>query len=219
MTLPRLRPTPLIYKEDWEIDPRLVPFGATRPELVEVARAVVAARADAVENDPATAEGQFAYIFGTRSTRTLWRRKGWLLHREENIESVKHPKLDWKIVYQSVDIAASIPNSPRAVSGKGSGADRLIDMGQGALFTPEQLAAGNASKFTPLNSGVWFYCVSVDGDDVRAELSLPVGVSGNNFDGFIERIFIIRGGEWPELAVRPLPQGGAAEFEPVVTRK
>jgi hypothetical protein len=219
MPIPRPRPAPLLYKEDWEIDARLLPFEVTRTELIEVARAVVAARADAVENDPVAAEGQFAYIFGTRSTRTLWRRKGWLLHREENIEAVKHPKIDLKVIYQSVDLAAHVAHDPRAVSGKGSGADRLIDTGQGSLFTAEQLAAGHGSKFTPLNSGAWFYCVSVDGDDVRAELSLPIRISGNNFDGFIERIFIVRGGEWSEFAVRPLPQGGPTEFEPVVTRK
>jgi hypothetical protein len=214
-----IRPQTLIYKEDWEIDSRLVPFEATRPELVEIARAVVGARADAVENDPLTAEGQFAYIFGTRYTRALWRKKRWLLHREENIEAVKHPSRDWKIIYQSVDLAASLIHEPRAISGKGSGADRLIDTAQGTLFTPEQLAAGNASKLTPMNSGAWFYCVSVDGDDVRAELSLPFGVGGGNFDGFIERIFIIRDGEWPTLKVMPLPKDGPTEFEPVVTRK
>src|ERR1700716_1220832 len=107
MPLARSYPAPLIFAEDWEIDSRLVPFGVTRPELVEVARAVAGARADAVDNDPVTAEGQFAYISGTRNTRALCRRKGWLLHREENIESVKHPKRDWKIIYQSVDVAAS----------------------------------------------------------------------------------------------------------------
>lgn len=219
MPLHRIHPAPLIYTEDSEIDKRLVPFEVTRPELVEVARAVAGARADAVDNDPVTAEGQFAYIFGTRYTRAVWRRKGWLLHREEGIESVKHPKRDWKIIYQSVDIAASLIPEPRAISGKGAGADRLIDTAQGSLFTPEQLAAWNASRWTPMNSGAWFYCVSVNGDDVRAELSLPIGVGGGNFEGFIERIFIIRDGEWPELAMMPLPEGGPTEFEPVVTRK
>src|ERR1700730_11841933 len=111
----RIHPAPLIYTEDWEIDKRLVPFEVTRPELVEVARAVAGARADAVDNDPVTAEGQFAYIFGTRYTRAAWRRKGWLLHRKEGIEAVKHPKRDWKVIYQSVDIAASLIDSPRAI--------------------------------------------------------------------------------------------------------
>jgi hypothetical protein len=213
-SLPRRRPTSLIYKEDWDIDARLVHFQVTRPELVEVARAVVGARADAVDNDPLSAEGQFAYIFGTRSTRALWRAKGWLLHRSENIESVRHPKLDWLVTYQSVDLAASLTYEPKAVSGKGAGADRFI-ANQGELFPTDE----SASEFKPENLGAWFYCVSVNGEDVRAELSRPLGVGSGNFDGFYERIFIIREGEWPGLSVMPLPEGGATEFEPVVTRK
>lgn len=210
------RPSPLIYKEDWEIDPRLVPFDVTRAELVEVARAVVGARADTVDNDPLSAEGQFAYIFGTRSTRALWRTKGWLLHRAENIESVKHPKVDWLVTYQSVDLAAGLIHGPRAISGKGEGAGRFIDAAQGDLFASEEAAP---SIFKPENLGAWFFCVSVNGDDVRAELSRPLRVSGGNFDGFIERIFIIRGGEWPKLSVLPIPDGGPADFEPAVSRK
>jgi hypothetical protein len=178
---------------------------------------VVGARADAVDNDPLSTEGQFAYIFGTRSTRALWRRKGWLLHRAENIESVRHPKLDWLVTYQSVDLAASLPHWPRAISGKGAGADRFIDAAQGDLFAREE--SEKTLRFKPENLGAWFYCVSVNGDDVCAELSRPIGVGSGNFEGFIERIFIIRDGEWPKLSVIPLPEGGATEFEPVVTRR
>jgi hypothetical protein len=214
--LPRIYPAPLIYKEDWEIDARLVPFGVTRAELAEIARAVAGARADSVDNDPLSAEGQFAYIFGTRYTRALWRRKGWLLHRAENIESVRHPKFDWLVTYQSVELAASVLPEPRAISGKGAGADRFIDAAQGDLFGSDET---KPSSFKPENLGAWFYCVSVNGDDVRAELSRPIGVGGGNFEGFIERIFIIRDGEWTKLSVMPLTEGGPTEFEPIVTRK
>src|SRR5229473_2868268 len=96
-----------IYAEEWEVDARLKPFGVTRRELVEVARGVVGARADAVENDPVTAAGLFAYIFGTRFLRSLFRTKGWLIHRKENIEAVRHPDRDLRVIYQSVDLAAS----------------------------------------------------------------------------------------------------------------
>jgi hypothetical protein len=214
--LPRIYPSPRLYREDWEIDARLVPFEVTRRELVEIARAVAGARADAVDNDPLSAEGQFAYIFGTRATRALWRQKGWVLHRAENIESVRHPKLDWLVTYQSVDVAASTLQWPRAISGKGAGANRFIDAAQGDLFGDE--SAGRSS-FKSENLGAWFFCVSVSGGDVRAELSRPIGVAGGNFEGFIERIFVIRHGEWPELCVTRLPAGDPAEFEPIITRK
>jgi hypothetical protein len=215
--LPKVYPPPLVYAEDSEIDARLLPFEATRAELVEVARIVAAARADTVDDDPLSAEGLFAYILGTRSTRALWRRKGWFLHRAENIESVRHPKFDWTVTYQSVDIAASLTNPPRAISGKGAGADRFIDAAQGDLLS--SIEPKRESRFKAENLGAWFFCVAVNGDDVRAELSRPIGIGSNNFEGFIERIFIIRSGEWPTLAVMPLPEGGATEFEPVVTRK
>jgi hypothetical protein len=210
-------PPCLIYKDDWEIDARLVPFAVTRPELVEIAKGVLGARSESVENDPVTAEGQFAYIYGTRYMRTAWRRKGWLLWRENNIESVRHPKIDWKVVYQNVDIAAATEHDPRAVSGKKSGSERLLDLAQGSLFPPAKLEGKSIFKAT--NSGVWFFCVSVNGDDVRAELSLPLRVADGNFSGFVERIFIVRGGEWPELVRSPLPETAPTDFEPVVTRK
>lgn len=217
MSVARRYPTCLVYSEDWEIDARLVPFQVTRSELVEVARGVLGARSEAVENDPATAEGQFAYIYGTRYVRAAWRRKGWLLYRENNIESVRHPQIDWKVVYQNVDIAATRAHEPKAVSGKKAGSERLLDLAQGSLFPPEQLEGKAAFKAT--NSGVWFFCVSVNGDDVRAELSLPLGVAHGNFSGFAERIFIVRGGEWPELVKTPIPDSEPTDFEPVVTRK
>ncbi|OJY38677.1 MAG: hypothetical protein BGP06_09420 [Rhizobiales bacterium 65-9] len=205
-----------VYAEDWEIDSRLVPFGVTRAELLEITRAVVAARSDAVADDPASAEGLFAYIYGTRGVRRVFRAKGWIRHRHENIESVRHPDRPLQIVYQSVDLASSNIHTPLAVSGKGSGADRIIDEGQGCLFVDEKSAT---SPFDPINSGVWFFCVSVNGDDVRAELSLPAGVSGGNFNGFIERIFIIRDGEWAGIHVTESGGLDPTEFEPVVSRK
>lgn len=66
---------------------------------------------------------------------------------------------------------------------------------------------------------MWFFCVSVVGDDVRAELSLPSGVSGGNFKDFIERIFIVKKGEWENIRLRTGEDSDAVDFEPVVVRK
>lgn len=208
------------YREPWDIDSRLVPFGATREEFWRVVAGVVGARADAVENDPATAEGQFAYIYGTRFLRSLLRTKGYLLYREDNVEGVQHPDRNLKIIYQSVDLAASWLHNPRPVSAKRSGSERIVDSAQGSLFTPEELSSAQAITFEPINTGVWYFCVSVDGDDVRAELSLPSTIENGVFGQFIERIFIIGGGEWGDLAKKLRPDDvPPAEFEPVVTRK
>lgn len=209
-----------IYSENSEIDLRLRAFDVSRNELVAVAQAVVAARADTTDNDPATAEGQLAYIYGTRATRALWRTKKWLLHRQENIEAVSHPEKPLRVIYQSVDLAASKTYRPRPISGKGSGSDRVISDAQGSLFKEEELAANAEIKLGKIDSGVWYFCVSVSSDDVRAELSLPSGISEGNFEDFIERIFVIREGEWSDLASKyDTGDTSAVSFEPVVTRK
>lgn len=204
-----------IFAVDWDVDQRLIPFGVMRSELLTIVRAVVAARADAVEDDPLTAEGQFAYIFGTRGTRRVFCAKGYLRHRHENIESVRHPDRPLKIVYQSVDLAGSHSHTPKAISGKGSGSDRVIDAAQGSLFPSED----KPRVVAQIDTGIWYFCVSVHGDDVRAELSLPIGIANGNFEGFIERIFVVRDGEWGQLDQQEASDTDPAEFEPVISRK
>jgi hypothetical protein len=208
-----------IYAEDWEVAARLQPFGVTREELIRVVQEVVAARADAVDDDPLGAAGQFAYIYGTRHLRGLLRPKKWLRYREENIEAVRHPDRNLKIVYQSVDFAALRSHEPRAVSGKGAGADRVIDSAQGRLFTDDELDRLNPSTIKAINTGIWFFCVSVDGDNICAELSLPHSIGGRNFRRFLERIFIVKSGEWPSLKVVPGTPDDIFEVEPKITRK
>ena len=208
-----------IYTEEAEIDLRLAAFGVSRQELLHVVMQVVAAKADTTDDDPVSAGGQFAYIHGTRNLRALFKRKKWLLHREQNIESVKHPDRPWHAVYQNVDLAAYEHRPPQAISGKGAGADRAIHAGQGFLFSREQLAASEPiHPDVPIDSGVWFFCVSVDGDDVRAELSLPSAIEGGNFKGFLERIFIVGDGEWQKPKIVPVADD-VVEFEPKVTRR
>lgn len=198
-----------------DADSRLQPFGVTKEALQDIVKMVVAARADAVPDDPLSAEGQFAYIFGTRGVRQAFRAAGWIRHREENIEAVRHPDRPLRVVYQSVDLAGSLSHLPRAVSGKGSGADRAIDGAQGSLF-PDDAAP---VLMAPIDTGVWFFCVSVNGDDVRAELSLPSGISNGNFAGFLERIFIVGQGEWQSLVPAEGEGSEPAEFEPIISRK
>jgi len=208
----------LIRSDDASVDERLRDtFGVSRLELIQIVKEVVGARADAVENDPVTAAGQFAYIHGTRNLRALFRSRGWELTRKDNIELVKHPDRNLMIGYQSVDLAASEMHSPRAISGKGVGSERAIDAAQTSLFSgADWLPAMDTT--VPINAGLWSFCVSVDGDEVRAELSLSSGISGGNFKGFIERIFIVKNGDWAQIMV--LARGDeAADFEPVVTRK
>lgn len=212
-----------IYTTDWEVDERLASvFKTTRDEWIHVVREVVGARADSVEDDPRTTPGQFAYIHGTRNVRGLLRSKGWLNFRHENIEAVEHPERDLKVIYQNVDIASAI-RDPRPISSKRSGSERFIDEYCGSLFSEEELRAMTGTHTGGITTGAWYFCVSVNEEDVRAELSLPTGVIGGNFAGFAERIFILRPGDWSKMIEKDHSGSGsgpdAADFEPIVKRK
>lgn len=208
-----------VLRDVEDVRSRLAEFGVTLEELVEIVRGVVAARADATADDPASAEGLFAYIFGTRYLRQVFRSHGWLSHSENNVEGVRHPDRQLKVIYQSVDRAGDASHTPQAVSGKGSGADRIISANQGRLFAELEEVATISSAVDELKFGVWFFCVSVEGDDVRAELSMPTGVEGGNFEGFSERIFILGHGDWA-AAVAPLDDADdGVDIEPSVSRR
>lgn len=86
-------------------------------------------------------------------------------------------------------------------------------MGQGELW-PE-LRARELSK---ANAANWYLFVYADGDDVRAELSYPMAIEGDQFHGFNERILLVGKGEWQGIDIAPddldLP-----DFDVSVTRK
>lgn len=206
-----------IYATEHEIDTRLVRFNATRAELIEVAKQIVAARADAILVDPLSAPGLLSYIYGTRHLRLLFMRKGWGIDRKENVESVVSPS-GVRIVFQNVDEACSLFQAPKAISAKGPASHRMIDVAQGRLFGPGELPETIPPKaIEGLNSSAWYFCMSFDDDDIKAELSLPASVKGSNFFGFIERIFIITGGDWGSAPAERDDE--PVEGLPVVTRR
>ena len=109
-----------IVSEDWEIESRLRDeFDASKEEIIEIVRAAVGARRDAIDDDPVNAPGLLSYIFGTRAIRTIFRSKGWKISRLDNIEATYDPVRRAKIVFQNADHAAELQRKPKAVSDKG----------------------------------------------------------------------------------------------------
>lgn len=205
------------YTAEHDIDRKLSWFGVTRDELIEVARQTLASRSDEVEIDVRSMPGQLSYLYGTRYLRMLFLKKGWRIDRAENVESVVSDKLSSKIVFQNVDQACSLFHSPLAISAKGPAANRMISIAQGRLFSPSEAPeVVRPEVLSKLNSTVWCFCMSFDGDNVNVELSLPSHLNGNNFSSFLERIFIVSGGEWGGSIVRESDE--FVEVLPTITR-
>lgn len=209
-----------IYKEEWDIDQRLLEFGVTRAELIIVVQATLAERMSTVEIDVLNAAGSLAYIHGSRHLRFLTLAKGYKVDRNKNVESSRHPDKDLKIAYQNVDLAATAYSSPKSISGKRSASAEAIENAQGRLFSLDQLPEVVAPEdLKKIQSAMWYLCVSFSGDTVRAELSLPIGVKNGNFCGFLERIFIIEDDGWAMNPISDSGDEGRVDLTPLVVRK
>ncbi len=204
-----------VYKDDEDITSRLSEFGVTKDDLMKIVHAAAGGRNATVPNDPITAGGHFAYIYGTRALRDVFLAKEWKRDREHNIESVLNPKDRTKIIFQNVDHAADPSRIPKALSAKGAASERIVDFAQQSLF-PEF----DKEDEEKANASVWFFCVSVQGEHVRAELSRPYSLAGGQFNGFIERIFILQNEDWSNIDITNNDDILAPEeFDVNITRK
>ena len=186
--------------------------------MIEVVQQAVAAKANCVLNHPLNAPGQLSYIYGTGGLRDILRPKGWEIDRTGNIESTYNPKTGMKIVFQNADSACENNRDPKAISDKGPAAARAVDLGQLYLFA--DLAAEDEKRRSRENAALWYLCVYINGDDVRAEVSFPKSIEDRQFKGFNERIYLIKQGEWASMMPKnddaEMP---AQEFDINVTRK
>lgn len=208
----------ILNREPREVDDRLLTLGTTKEELLEIVRRSVAARNDATEDDPITAPGTLAYVYGVRAIRQIFRPKGWKRVRVDNIEGTVDPDGRTKILFQNADSAAIIGRSPQAISGKGPAAARAVDSGQRFLFEDMEEEREQATKAE--SATVWCLFVSVDEEGgVTAEFSCPAAIEAGKFTDFHERIFLIEPGEWGDIVFRNEEPEGGQDIEINVTRK
>jgi hypothetical protein len=180
-----------VLAEDYEVVPRLAQLGLRRDLLLDVVRAAVGGRRSSTSFHPLSAGGLLSWIEGTAHLRRIFVPQGWDICRRDNIETIFHPEYGVKVVFQNAERAGDPLFDPLAVSRKGAGSARAIEFGQFELW-PEMREREAAELTAP----TWVLFVFAEGDDVRAELSCPVAISDDQFDGFHERIILVRKGDW-----------------------
>ncbi len=201
-----------VLRDHKVVEERLSGFGTTRNEILEIVLAAVAARNESVRNDPNTAAGLLSWIYGTRRLREIFLPKGWKLDRDNGLESVVNEDSGIKIVFQNASCAADPLHAPRALSRKGPGSARAVDLGQYFLFPTDEPVENN-------NATIWYLFVYIDGDDIRAEFSCPRSIENDQFKGFHERIFLLEKGELDEIQLEDDENATASDFEVSVTRR
>jgi hypothetical protein len=203
-----------IFESTEDVDQKLSFFGVTKSDLQSIALEAATARNDSTPIHPINAAGTYSYLAGVAALRMVFlQKKGWRLCRPNNIEAVENADLNLTIVFQNVDLACGAVE-PKPISGKGEGAKKLIENPTGYLW--EYMSAED--KILE-NRSVWFFCVSSDGDEVRAELSRPGSIDGGQFGTFLERIYIIVETDWSPVDDNASDSEEVQDFDIPVTKK
>jgi hypothetical protein len=181
--------------------------------LLEAVRAAVAGRAGATDNDARSAAGYGAWNSPTRRLREVYREfKGWEKFEENGVEGILNHNLKLRIVVVSTDEGTcDLESSPRNRTPKGPARKSNIDLNNQMSLFGKSLPVIRAGYQT------LELCIFDDGNDVRAELSLPVGFEDKRFLQFAERIFLIDPGEWIKIAIDSDENGD--DIEPEVRRR
>lgn len=183
-----------LYRAPHEIRGKLSFFGVDINEMQGIALEAVSARNEATPIHPSNAPGTFSYMAGVAALRMIFlNREGWKMYRNKGVEGVENPRLRTVVLFQNVDRACGI-HDPNPISSKGEAVTQLVDNPSGYLW--EYMA--DEAKANE-NSSVWFFCVSNDGEEVRAELSRPRAIKNGGFGAFPERIFIIQDNDWTPI--------------------
>ena len=105
----------------------------------------------------------------------------------DNIESIFKEAVGINVVFQNADWAGDPLHDPIASSKKGAGSARAVELGQYDLFPEDK-----AKETGEITAAAWMLFVYADGDDVRAELSCPIAINDEKYDGFHERILLVQ---------------------------
>lgn len=217
---------PVIIKKPIEVANRLdARFSLSREQLLDVIGVMVGARRDCTDNDPAGSVGWASYQHGTRRLREVSMPSGYRKDATDQIEAAAHDKLKIKIVIANTNAGTGLEEyEPKNLSQKGAATDRAISPNQTTFISLLEAQPGVVNirlQNTDKNGYLtWYFCLYHDGDEVRAELSLPKDVENGFFKDFIERIIIVGREGFDGTAIkRDDDDGATSEFDIPVSRK
>jgi hypothetical protein len=180
--------TPSIVSQPHAARQQLKALGLTPEIISNIARAAAFAKAEALGVDPLSTPGTLAYIKGVREKRLQLLPLGWEMSRVGNVEATVNHSLGIQLLFQNVDMACT-DRDPQSLSIKGSGSRNLVKGGmQAELWEHSKSPAIQQAGVVPT---VWYVCCSSDDKRIRAEVSCPESFEGAQFDGFVERIWVV----------------------------
>lgn len=201
----------VIRAEGDDVDARLAELGLSKPGLLDVLRDAFAEHGNCTDNDPAGARGYAVYKHGVRGLREQFARgqdQPWRLDNTGGLETIIDDERKVRIAVVNTDTGTADPlRIPQNRNRKGPSSERAAlanaQMLPGAESWPEQRREGTRAKTDDYVT--WHLCIFIDGDDLRAELSLLNYFASGYFRDAHERIFLVSDGEWSPVTISDTP--------------
>lgn len=213
----------LVRIKPWEVSARLAELNLTREDLLETVDACVAAQNSCTENDPPNARGFESWRWGVRRVREVLCPQGWLKDDTGMYCTVVNPKRKIRLAILNADDGVGIPDrTPQNRNRKGPTSERVAsDNSRQIAFTESSdwpVPETSAPEFSDFQT--WHLCVYIQGDIVRAELSLLDEFCSGYFTGCSEKIILLGEGDYkPEGWKTNEDDDDGPEFTVQVTRK
>lgn len=214
-----------VRQHAWEVNQRLAQLGLTKEKLVSIVKACVAGHGGCTDNDPPNARGFESWRWGVRRAREELRPEGWEKDDTGNFSTVVNHDLKVRLAVMNADDGAGLLDRvPQNRAKKGPNSERvaatnrelqLILPGLEQYMDPTGDQEG--TKFSDYST--WHLCVHINGDTVRAELTLLADFSGGFFTGFVEKIIVLGDGEWQKSAFQDDSPDDEPELDIEVVRK
>jgi hypothetical protein len=212
----------IVRSEAWDVNHRLAELGLTREILVDVVRACAAAHGGCTDNDPPNAKGIEVWRWGVRRLRELLRPEGLEKDETGGFSTIVDHGRKLRIAVINTDGTTGVPGDgiPQNRARKGPASESAAATNQRLLPGAEAWPLRTAEGRAPVSSyATWHLCVHIDGDVVRAELSLLNGFESGYFTDCHERIILLGPGDWDDLDHAHGPEDLGPEFDVDVRRK
>jgi hypothetical protein len=179
-----------VWHEVEDVDAALARLGLRRAPLLRAVQAGYLARISRTENDAPIAWGFYQWNETLRTLREELVVQGWLRDDNQGYSTVENPERTIAIAVSSGDAGTGQRwETPRTKRSKGPRtAEAVIDNAAQLDLFPETLAVPTPAPGDHVTWILLFYC---DGNQLRAELSLPVSMDANgHIELWRERIIL-----------------------------
>ena len=174
---------------------------------------MISGRGNCTANNAKSAPGYYAWDYGTRRSREIFR-DDWEPFEQSGVEGIINHKLKLKVTIVSTDSGTcDKTRSPRNRTPKGPATERMTDLNGQYELLPREV------KSSPDGYMWWELCVYDNGHEVRAELSTPIDFEGAHFIKFGERIFLVNPREWKDIRIIKPDASDPVEFDIDIRRK